>query len=79
MRPAAASAASRLRTWTDATGKFKVEAEFLGLTDGQVKLRRKDGREVALPLARLSPADQQAAQKLAQEMDTASDPFDPKK
>ena len=75
---APAAAANRLRTWTDSTGKFKVEAEFLGLAEGQVKLRRKDGREVTLPLARLSPADQQAAQKLAQEMETASDPFEPK-
>lgn len=73
-----ASEAGRLRTWTDSTGKFKVEAEFLGLTNDQVKLRRKDGREVTLPLNRLSPADQQSAQKLAQEMDTAADPFQPK-
>ena len=63
---------------TDSTGKFSVEAEFLGLTDGQVKLCRADGREVALPLARLSAADQQTAQKLAQEIDTAADPFEPK-
>jgi hypothetical protein len=70
--------ASRLRTWTDSTGKFNVEAEFLGLADGQVKLRRQDGREVTLPLARLSPADQQAALKLAEEMETASNPFEPK-
>ena len=74
----AASPASLLRTWTDSTGKFKVEAEFLGLTDGQVKLRRKDGREVTLPLTRLSSADQQVAEKLAQEMNTAADPFEPK-
>jgi hypothetical protein len=48
-----------MRTWTDSTGKHHVEAEFLELDNGKVRLKRRDGKEVVMPLGRLSPADQQ--------------------
>jgi len=47
-----------LRTWTNHTGDFKVEATFLSFLDGKVKLRRKDGKEISVPLDRLSEDDQ---------------------
>lgn len=72
------AATESLRTWTDNTGKFKIEAEFVGLADGNVTLRRKkDGKEITLPLARLSPADRKAAEDLASKADDTSNPFDP--
>jgi len=46
------------RQWTDRTGRFSVEAEFLGMTDGKVSLKRKDGVVVKVPLGTLSLADQ---------------------
>ena len=46
------------RTWTDSTGKFKIEADFLEIAEGQVKLQRPDGKRVSLPLAKLSKDDQ---------------------
>jgi hypothetical protein len=55
----------KLRTWQDATGKFSIEAEFISLSAAGVKLKRKDGKEVTVPLDRLSKADQTAARKLA--------------
>ena len=54
------------RTWTDNTGSFSVEAQFLGVSEGKVQLRRKDGREVLVPLERLSESDRQEVQKLQQ-------------
>lgn len=45
------------RTWTDSTGKFTVEAKFLYIVGGKVKLEKKDGRTIALPLEKLSEAD----------------------
>ena len=51
------------RTWTDSTGTFSVEAQFLGMSEGKVQLRRKDGREVLVPLERLSQSDQQEVQR----------------
>ncbi len=64
------------RTWKDSTGTFTVEAEFLGISEGKVQLRRKDGREVLVPLERLSQSDQQEVQKL-QQAAGPTNPFDP--
>ncbi|MBN2216996.1 MAG: PDZ domain-containing protein [Pirellulales bacterium] len=47
----------RPRTWTDTTGKYKTEAEYLGVEDGKVRLRKTDGTVVEIPLEKLSPAD----------------------
>ncbi|MDA1053925.1 MAG: SHD1 domain-containing protein [Planctomycetota bacterium] len=52
------------RTWTDSTGKNKVEATYLGIEDNKVKLRRTDGKGIAVPLDRLSEEDQAFAKKL---------------
>jgi len=56
-----AGAAKVSRTWTDATGKFSVEAELVRVADGKVELKKADGTIIAVPLDRLSPADQAAA------------------
>jgi hypothetical protein len=52
------SALAETRTWTDSTGKHKIEAEFIEILEGQVKLQRPDGKRVSLPLAKLSKPDQ---------------------
>ncbi len=46
------------REWTDSTGKYKVEAEFVAVKDGKVQLRKSDGTIVAVPIERLSESDQ---------------------
>ena len=46
------------REWIDSTGTYTVKAEFVSLVDGQVSLKCDDGREIHLPLERLSQADQ---------------------
>ena len=63
------------RKWTDKSGTFSVEAEFLGLADGSVTLKRADGRTVRIPFNQLSAADQQEAQKLAQPTGAENNPF----
>jgi CubicO group peptidase (beta-lactamase class C family) len=45
------------RTWSDASGKFSIEAELVEVKDGQVVLRKADGSEIKLPVAKLSAAD----------------------
>ncbi len=47
------------RQWTDATGKFKVNATFRGVIGGNVQLEREDGSKIGLPLEQLSNEDQQ--------------------
>ncbi len=53
-----ATAADAYRNWTDATGKYQVEAKLLARKDGWVLLETKDGRKISLPISKLSPADQ---------------------
>ena len=48
-----------LRTWTDSTGKYLVEAGFVEAKDGEVKLLKSDCTLKTLPLERLSAADQE--------------------
>lgn len=45
------------RAWTDATGKFTIEAEYKGVLQGVVSLKKKDGTTIKLPLERLSEVD----------------------
>ena len=55
------------REWTDPTGKYRVEAELIDFTDGVVRLRKEDGRVIAVPLEKLSLADRHfVAQKSTQ-------------
>lgn len=48
-----------LRRWTDATGKFHVDATLQGLEGGNVVLVKPDGGVVRVPLDRLSKPDQE--------------------
>lgn len=79
--------AGETRTWTDKTGKFRVEAEFVAEEDGVVTLRKEDGDEIEVPLDKLSAADKRAvseAKAAAEDNPFASkakekDPFATKK
>ena len=50
--------AAKARTWTDATGQYKIEAELIDFENGQVQLRRADGKVINMPLEKLSVDDQ---------------------
>lgn len=54
----AAQSRAEERTWMDNTGQFKVLAEFNGLEDGKVSLKKKSGEVIEVPLKRLSGSDQ---------------------
>ena len=69
----AASSGKTMRTWTDSSNRFTIEAEYLRTTDGNVKLRRADGKELTVPLAKLSTADQEV---LASQPKESENPFD---
>ena len=47
-----------LRVWTDSTGKHTVEAEFVELKDGRVRLKKEDGKIITIPIDKLSEVDQ---------------------
>jgi len=46
------------RKWTDASGTYSVEAEFVGVSGELVILQRENGKQLKVPLAKLSIADQ---------------------
>ncbi|PNY29294.1 Uncharacterized protein TCAP_00791 [Tolypocladium capitatum] len=48
---------SKVRTWTDRSGSFSVEAQFLGLKDGKIHLHKMNGVKIAVPVAKMSRED----------------------
>jgi hypothetical protein len=69
-------AGSKSRSWTDITGKHRIEAAFVEIKDGKAVLKKADGSTVGIPLDKLSAADRKAAEKLAEEL-AADNPFTP--
>ncbi|KAF2674541.1 hypothetical protein BT63DRAFT_419825 [Microthyrium microscopicum] len=47
----------KVRTWTDKSGTFKVEAEFIGLKDSKIHLHKINGVKIAVPVQKMSPVD----------------------
>lgn len=55
---------SKVRTWTDRTGSFRVEAQFLGLSDDKIQLHKLNGVKISVPLSKMSEADVRYVEKL---------------
>lgn len=49
--------AGKVRTWTDRTKSFSVDAQFLGLKDGKINLHKLNGVKIAVPVAKMSIED----------------------
>lgn len=47
------------RTWTDASGNFSVRAKLVDVDESAVRLQRRDGRVIRVPLDKLSDEDQE--------------------
>jgi hypothetical protein len=45
--------------WTDATGKFQVEAELVEVKGDKVVLKKTNGNTTTVPISRLSQPDQE--------------------
>ncbi|PNP41332.1 hypothetical protein TGAMA5MH_06656 [Trichoderma gamsii] len=48
---------TKVRTWTDRSKSFSVEAQFLGLKDGKLHLHKMNGVKIAVPIAKMSHGD----------------------
>jgi SLA1 homology domain 1, SHD1 len=64
--------AEELRTWTDSTGRHKMEGKYAGMAGSKVKLELKTGKKMEIELKKLSEADQ----KYVADLD-AENPFKP--
>lgn len=51
--------------WTDSTGQFQIEAEFVGIRGTDLYLKKSTGAIIKVPLARLSADSQQLARRRA--------------
>ena len=56
--------ASKTRTWTDRSGSFKVEAEFIGLKDGKIHLHKLNGVKIAVPVVKMAIEDLEYVEKV---------------
>lgn len=56
-----------MRTWTDDSGRFTVEAELDSIDGDNIRLKRADGKIVRLPLSKLSEADKKYVSELKSE------------
>ncbi|KUL85618.1 hypothetical protein ZTR_08896 [Talaromyces verruculosus] len=59
--------ASKTRNWTDRSGTFSVEAQFLGLHDGKIHLHKMNGIKIAVPTAKMSVEDLEYVEKVTGE------------
>ncbi|KKK62015.1 hypothetical protein LCGC14_3008550 [marine sediment metagenome] len=50
---------SKLRLWTDMTGKYHVEARYVGTIEGTVRLQKANGRYVRVAMNKLCLVDRQ--------------------
>ncbi|KAK3995392.1 actin cytoskeleton-regulatory complex protein sla1 [Cladorrhinum sp. PSN332] len=48
---------SKVRTWTDRSKSFTVEAQFLGVKDGKLNLHKMNGVRIAVPISKMSVQD----------------------
>lgn len=63
-----------LREWIDSTGKHRVKAAFVVFKNSSVHLEAEDGRNIQLPMSRLSKNDQQYIRDLLRERARAKAP-----
>ncbi|KAG8932978.1 cytoskeletal protein binding protein [Tulasnella sp. 418] len=55
---------NQTRVWHDRSGQFKVEAEFLGVHNGKVRLHKMNGVVIEVPEEKMSTEDMQIIERL---------------
>lgn len=54
----------KVRTWTDRSKSFSVEAEFLALKDGKINLHKMNGVKIAVPVSKMSIEDLEYVERM---------------
>ncbi|CAG9939459.1 unnamed protein product [Clonostachys rosea f. rosea IK726] len=63
-KPKAKPDPSKVRTWTDRSKSFSVDAQFLGLKDSKIHLHKMNGVKIAVPIAKMSRDDLEYVENL---------------
>jgi len=66
-KPRAKPDQSKVRTWTDHSGSFRVDAQFLGVADGKIHLHKANGVKIAVPVSKMSQPDLDYVEKVTNE------------
>lgn len=53
-----------MRTWTDRSKSFSVEAQFLALKDGKINLHKLNGVKIAVPVVKMSMEDLEYVERM---------------
>ncbi|MEM8670825.1 MAG: SHD1 domain-containing protein [Planctomycetota bacterium] len=69
-----AAATCMADTWTDASGKFSVEANFVGVEGRAIVLRKSDGSTIKVPIDKLSADSRAKAKQLYEASRTGAAP-----
>ncbi|OJJ88849.1 cytoskeletal protein-binding protein SLA1 [Aspergillus glaucus CBS 516.65] len=54
---------SKVRRWTDRTKTFNVDAQFIGLREGNIHLHKTNGIKIAVPIPKMSVEDLEYVEK----------------
>ncbi|KAJ8101299.1 hypothetical protein POJ06DRAFT_93964 [Lipomyces tetrasporus] len=54
----------KIRTWTDRTGTFKVEAAFVGCADNKIQLHKVNGVKIAVAASKMSVEDLEYVERI---------------
>lgn len=57
----------KVRTWTDRSGTFKVEAQFIGCVDGKIHLHKMNGVKIAVGANKMSIEDVEYVERVTGE------------
>jgi len=55
---------AKVRTWTDRSKSFSVEAQFLALKDGKINLHKMNGVKIAVPVVKMSIEDLEYVERM---------------
>lgn len=55
---------TKVRTWTDRSKSFSVEAQFLALKDGKINLHKMNGVKIAVPVGKMSVEDLEYVERI---------------
>ncbi|KAF2035967.1 MFS general substrate transporter [Setomelanomma holmii] len=58
---------SKVRTWTDRSGSFKVEAQFILMKGGKIHLHKVNGVKIAVPVTKMSVEDLEYVERVTGE------------
>ncbi|GAA4455564.1 hypothetical protein GCM10023156_29790 [Novipirellula rosea] len=62
------NASAKAETWTDVTGKFTIDAKFIGVEGKSIVLLKDNGAKISVPIAKLSRESRDQARNAYEQM-----------